>query len=372
MSRVLDVEPGFNPDRVLSALISLPGSRYQDDAARAEFARQALEQARRLPGVTSASLTDYLPYGLRGSDSVITVAGYELGPGEPPPVPSHSDIDADYFNTMSIPLLRGRTFRQSDTADAQPVVIVDECLAERYWPGQDPIGGKLRRGMAEFDEEGSDFGQWLTVIGVVGSVRADDLADDAQAGMVYFHYAQFAPSTFALVLKSKGDERTLVNPLRASILELDPEQPIYGVLSQNERIQRSLAKRRGTVWLASVFAGLALFLAAIGIYGVLSYSVTQRTPEIGVRMALGANSSEVLWMVARQGLKLVVIGLGVGLLAAFFLTRLIGSLLYGVSAKDPLTFAAAALALGLVAAIAAVIPSLRATRIQPMSALRYE
>jgi putative ABC transport system permease protein len=373
MSRVLGVEPGFNPERVLSAFISLPGSRYGDDTARIGFASRALESARALPGVAGVGLTDYLPFSGSGNTSVITAGGYEPAPGEPPPVPGWADVDKGYFDVMGIPLLQGRIFREGDTAGARRVVVIDEFLAERYWPGEDPIGKRIRRGMdVGRDEEENEEDQWVSVVGVVGSVHLNDLADDSQVGMVYFHYRQYPPGTFAMVLKAAGDEKQLVSPLRAAILDLDSEQPIYGVLSQDERMQRSLAKRRGTVWLASIFAGLALFLAAIGIYGVLSYSVTQRTPEIGVRMALGANSTEVLWMVARQGLTLATIGLVAGLLAAFLVTRLIESLLYDVSAQDPLTFVGAALALGIVAIIAAVIPSLRATRIQPMNALRYE
>jgi putative ABC transport system permease protein len=275
---------------------------------------------------------------------------------------------------MGIPLLKGRAFRETDTADARRVVVIDEFLAERYWPGEDPIGKRIRRGMADVgrDEGEVEAEQWVSVVGVAGSIHINDLADDSQVGMIYFHYQQYPPGRFAMVLKAAGDEKQLAGPLRAAILGIDAEQPVYGVLSQDERMRRSLAKRRGTVWLASIFAGLALFLAAIGIHGVLSYSVTQRTPEIGVRMALGANAGEVVWMVAGHGLRLAAIGLGVGLVAAFLLTRLIVSLLYGVSAQDPLTFAGAALALGVVAAVAAVIPSLRAIRIQPMSALRYE
>ncbi|MCP5111027.1 MAG: ABC transporter permease [bacterium] len=365
LARVLAVNPGFQPEGVLTAQLTLPFNRYKENAQTRSFTARALEEIRALPGVKSAGMTSYLPFAGMANSSVIAVVGHTLAPGELPPVPGWSTIDTGYFRAMGIPLIKGRTFQETDTADAQRVVVIDEFLAKKYWPDQDPIGQQIRRGIEPEDPV-------LTVVGVVGSVKNNDLAGQSPVGVIYWHYKQFPTRGMSLVVKAERQEQQLVGPVRATILGIDPEQPLFDVKTMTERVEASLMTRKATVTLAVIFAGLAPLLSAIGIYGVLAYTVSQRTQEIGVRMALGASARAVIHSASMPGVKLAGIGLAIGLVGALFLTRLMTSQLYNVAPTEPSVFVLVSLVLAGVALLASVIPSLRATRIEPMNALRYE
>jgi predicted permease len=343
----------------------LPRTRYAQEAQTRTFSDRLLEAARSVPGVTRAGLATFLPFGGNYNSSVITIEGYARAEGEPVPVPGHNIVDTDYFRVMGIPLLRGRGFQESDGPNALRVVVIDQFLARRYWPDKDPIGAKIRRGI---DADSPAF----TVVGVVGNVKVGDLAEQNPVGLVYYYYRQVPPRSMHLVMNAGADAGAALRALRRESARLDSELPLYDTKSMTERLERSLLARRAAMVLCLVFAGLALLLAAIGIYGLLAYAVTQRTREFGIRMALGARAADVLGMVFRHGLGLALGGVAIGVAGAYFLTRLMSSLLFEVKPADPAVFAAAALLLSSVAAAASLLPSLRATAIDPVTALRYE
>ena len=266
---------------------------------------------------------------------------------------------------MKIPLRASRYFREGDTADSQKVVIVDEFLARKYWPAGKAVGGRIFRGID------SKYGTY-TVIGVVGSVKSEDMADLSQRGEVYWNYKQQPQRTMHVVVKTAANDTQAVAAVREALKKSDPELPLFDVKMMPERVAGSVSDRKAAMVICLVFAGLALALSAIGIYGVLAYTVTQRTREFGIRMALGASAGDVVGMVMRHGLRLAVIGLGIGLAGALAITRLMTTMLYGVRPTDPLVFGSVAVALMSVALAASVIPSLRISRIRPANALRYE
>ncbi len=363
--RLMSVDPGFRSENVFTARLSLPDTRYKDDGAARNFAANLLDRVRALPGVKGAGVTTYLPFSDNNNSSAISVVGRPLAPGEPPPVPGWNTVDSGYFAAMGIQLLAGRTFAESDGEKALKVAVIDEYLAKRYWPKGDPIGAKIRRGVEDKDEI-------VTVIGVVRSVKTGDLAEQNPVGQLYFSYRQYVPRGMHLVVKSERDDPQITSAIRREVLQADPELPVFDTRTMPERLSRSLLNRRAAMVLCLIFAGLALLLSAIGIYGVLAYSVTQRTREIGIRVALGAQARDVIGMVVRQGVVLAGLGLTTGFVVALLLTRLLASVLYGVKPTDPAVFAVVAAVLGLVALTAALVPSLRALRIRPASALRWE
>ena len=280
-------------------------------------------------------------------------------------MPAWSFVDSGYFHTMSIPLLRGRELADSDAAGSPQVCVIDQFLARKYWPRGDMIGAKIRDGVDQ------DTSLW-TVVGVVGNVKMGDLTEANPVGHVYFHYKQKVPRGMYVVVRAAVDSPQIASALRSAILHADPELPIYDIQAMPQRISSSLVNRRAAMIMCLVFGGLALLLSAIGIYGVLAYAVTQRTREFGIRVALGATRSDVLGMVVGQGLRLAGLGLAIGVVGALLVTRLMTTLLYDVKPADPGVFLAVAAALGLVALVASLIPSLRALRVRPASALRYE
>ena len=366
--RVMKIDPGFRPENVTAARVSLPRTRYGDDTQRRGFMERLVERAQSLPGVKSAAITTFLPFGGNSNSSPIDIVGRTRGPGENPPVPGWNTVSGDYFRAMNIPLLRGRSFQASDTADAEQVCIIDQFLARKYWPTSDPIGAKIARGIAIGDNKPPV----TIVIGVVGSVKTSDLAEQNPRGHIYFHYKQYPINTVHLVLKGERDQMQVVSAARAEVLRLDSELPLFDVKSMNQRLSESLVGRRAPMVLCLIFAGLALLLAAIGLYGVLAYAVTQRTREFGIRMALGAQSNDVLGMVLWQGVRLSAIGLVIGAAGAWSLTRVMTSLLYEVKPTDPSVFLLVFVLLAGVALAASAAPSFRATRISPVVALRYE
>jgi putative ABC transport system permease protein len=296
------------------------------------------------------------------------IEGRQIPPGESSPHGDRWLVSDDYFQTMGIPLVKGRYFEARDTAEAPGVAIVSEALARKYWPGEDPVGKRITF------ERGAD-GQtprWREVVGLVGHVRNESLEGESR-GQYYVPYVQrpTSPELF-LVVRTDGDPASLAPSVRGAVANVDRDLPVFRMTTMEKMVAESLAQRRFSMFLFGVFAALALVLAVVGLYGVMSYAVAQRTHEIGLRMALGAQGRDVLRMVVGQGMWLVAVGLALGLAGAFGLTRLMSSLLYEVSAADPVTYAGIAVLLGAVALLASYLPARRATKVDPMEALRYE
>jgi predicted permease len=371
--RVLGVKPGFDATQVLTANISFPASRYANDTAVRAAVERILDGVQRLPGVEAAGLTTTLPVSGDHNDSVILADGYQMAPGESLISPSQVRVSPGYFEAMRTSLRRGRLFRASDSHASARVIIVDEQLAQKFWQGQDPIGRQMY-----FPGSGSDFtaqpprDQWMTVVGVVENVRLDGLVDGPDfrtVGAYYLPIAQTSSRTFAIAVRTAQDETSIVNAMRREIAAVDAELPLYTVRTMEAWVSRSLTDRRTPMVLALGFAVVALFLAAIGIYGVLAYQVNQRTREIGIRMALGAGSPSIFGMVLREGATMISIGAGLGLVGAFLLRRTLQSQLYEVGAMDPRVIAVVAAVLILVALAACLLPARRAARTDPVIAL---
>jgi predicted permease len=365
---VLAVDPGFEPEGVVAGFVPLPESRYSDDPALAQFVDELLQEVRALPGVTAASVTTQLPFSGNNSSSVILPEGYIPQPGESLLSPYQNWVGTEYFEAMGIPLLEGRTFHVGDGPGGQQVVILDEWLANRYFPEGNALGKRMLFGTIPGMEE--DQEPYLhTIIGIVASHRQNNLVESEFVGAYYFPYSQNPQSFMNLVLKAGGDPLSLVEPARQVVARLDPEVPFFGAQTMQDRIDQSLLERRSPMLLLMIFAGVALFLAGVGIYGALAYSVTQRTREMGIRMAVGSGAGEVFRLVVGQGLKVVAVGLVVGALGSLGLVQFIRSLLYGVRPSDPAVMAAVAVILAVTGLLACVLPAQRATRIDPVVAL---
>jgi putative ABC transport system permease protein len=366
--RLVRVDPGLDPRGVLTVRLTLPESRYPDEARRAQFLERALERLRALPGVDAAGMVIPLPFSGEGWQSNYLIEGRPRPKKADEPTLDEFTVGPGYFRAMRVPLLRGRDFTPSDDARAPRVAIINQAMAERFWPGEDPIGRRIERGASDDPAKAN----YLTIVGVAGDVRQYGLNLPAKA-QVYRPHAQRPLSVMHLLARSAaGDPLNLAPMLRREIATLDPDQPIYRVETMDRLLGRMVASSRLSMTLLLAFAATALLLASIGIYGVMAYTVTQRTHEIGIRMALGARRGDVLRLVVRQGMRLAVIGVLIGLAGAAALTRVMGSLLFGVSPTDPLTFAGVALLLSAVAALASYVPARRAARVDPMAALRCE
>ncbi len=359
------VDPGFAADNLLTFNVSLPQRKYQDNQQRTAFYQQLLQNLRGMPGVESVGMATGLPLGNNGWQSGFTIVGRPAPPPGQGPLTEVAMVSTDYFQTMKMTLLKGRNFTEQDnqpTEHGNPTVgIIDEEFARRYWPDSDPVGQQISFG-----------GGNVTIIGVVRRVKMEGLSTDSNRVQSYYPYLQSPGPGMSLVLRTKGDPISLANSARQQVLAIDKDQPVFGMQTIGEIWDASIAPDRLNLMLLTIFAALALVLAAVGIYGVMAYSVTQRTHEIGIRMALGASVGDVLKMVVGQGMLLVVIGLVLGLGAAFGLTRLMTTFLFGVGARDPLTFASIAVVIGLIALLATFIPARRATKVDPMVALRCE
>ncbi|HST53135.1 MAG TPA: ABC transporter permease [Pyrinomonadaceae bacterium] len=360
------VSPGFEPRGLLTMMVSLPASKYPADAQRAAFMHQVLEQVRALPGVRSAATITTLPMSGFNQSGSFRIEGKPVAQGQDSPHGDRWMASDDYFETMNIPLVRGRFFDAHDTDDAQSVAIIDEAMARKYWPGEDPVGKRITF------EGTPQQPRWREVVGIVGHVRNQGLEGESRV-QYYIPYAQRggAPNLF-LVVRADGDPSSLAPSVRGAIAGVDRDMPVYRVTTMEQVVADSLAQRRFSMFLFGVFALIALVLAVVGLYGVMSYAVAQRTHEIGIRVALGAQDRDVLMMVVGQGMAIVGVGLALGLAGALALTRLMSSLLYGVSATDPATYAGIALLLAAAALVASYIPARRATKVDPMVALRYE
>jgi len=365
---VLDVDPGFDTEGVLAGNLSLPASRYPDGASRMAFLEELQREVRALPGVKQASYTEELPFTGNISSSVIFPEGYIPPPGESVLSPYTTWAGPGYFETMGIPLREGRTFDSRDVAGSQQVVILDEWLANRYFPDESPIGKRMLFGTVPGMEEDEEP-HLYTIVGVVGSHRQSSLVESSFVGAYYLSAAQ-QPGPFQnVVLKTGGDPMALVEPVREIVTRLDPELPFFGARTMQARIDESLLERRSPMLLLMIFAAVALFLAAVGIYGALAYTVTQRTREVGIRIAMGSSAGAVFGLVLRQGLKVVGIGLLLGGAGSLALVRLIQSLLYGIQPADPGVIGSVGLLLGCTGLVACLLPARRATRVDPVEAL---
>ena len=357
------VSLGFAPENVLTMQISLPGSKYGENTTRVNFFNQMLERLRAVPGVTDAAAVTQPPLsGGGGWGMEIALEGRSAGPAEPKLSSATFAVTPHYFHTMGIPLLQGRDFTEQDRGDAPLTLIVNEAFARRFWPNENPIGKRFRPGT------GNPFG---TVVGVVGNVRNTSLENEG-APAFYFSYGHIGMPALTVAVRTVAPPETLTAALRAQVHSLDQELPIYNVRPMAQIVYNAAGQPRFQTSLLGLFSTLALLLAAIGIYGVMAYTVTQRTHEIGVRMALGAQARDVLRLIVKQGMILSLIGVTIGLALAYGLTRFLKELLYEVKTTDPLTFVVISLLLVGITLLACYIPARRATKVDPMVALRYE
>jgi predicted permease len=365
--RVQQVEPGFTTENIISLRLSIAGTSFAEEPRRSLFYPQLWERIRRLPGVESAGAVSAIPLSGGIGWGSLTIEGYD------PSVTGQSVIQSDirvastgYFETMKIPLKGGRFFTEQDTKEAMKVVVIDQNMARKYWPGSDPVGRRVKLGGPDDSET-----PWLTVVGVVDNVKHYALDTESRVAL-YLPQSQTPAGGMYMVARTSTDPASLASTITRELRAMDPNIAIYDVKTMEQRLSESLARRRFAVFALALFAVVALLLAVIGIYGVMSYSVAQRTREIGIRLALGAQTRDVLRLVIGQGMLLALIGIGIGLVGAFGVTRVMASLLFGIGATDPVTFTAITLLLAGVAFLACYIPARRATRVDPMEALRYE
>ena len=372
-ARVQNIDPGFDRRNILTAELDLSETKYPQrgsdnynhGAAMTNFWNEALRRVQQLPGVEAAGLTVVLPLSGSNTDSSFAIEGRELRPNEPGPDEELRIVTADYFRVLRTPLLRGRFFSEGDNVDAPGVAIINDALAKKYWLNEDALGKRIT-----FSDTRKPDVKWLTIVGIVRSIRHRGLDVDP-APEYYLPLAQRPQSSMILAVRSVQDWRGLASAIRREIQSIDPDQPIANVRTLENVTADSVAPRRMSMVLLGAFAGIALLLAGVGIYGVISYLVVQRTHEIGVRMALGAQRSDVLRLVVGHAAKLVGIGTLIGLLLALFSTRTLSALLYNVGAFDAGTFIFVTIALAAIAVLASYIPALRATRADPMIALSH-
>lgn len=370
LTRIGEVNPGFNPHGVMTGGLSLPKLQYSTPEKQYAFFRAVLDRLRQTSGVTDVGAGDQIPFAGGNGSASFAIEGRPLAPGDPGPHGDVRIVTPGYFTALGIPLLKGRYFTDEDRKGSEDVAVIDENLARDYWPNQNPIGQKIRSGP-----------DWATIVGIVGHIRFNNLVGEESTGsnvqsgskgVYYFPLYQSDASAAYLLVKSNAGVAIAQSALRQAVGAVDPSQPITDLSSVDARITESLGPQRFATNLLAVFAGLAILLAAVGLYGLISYSVAERTNEIGIRMALGARPVDVLKMVLVQGAQLAIAGAAVGIVAGIALMRAMRSFLYDVSVADPLSFGAAAVLLLLVAMLACYIPARRATRVDPMIALRYE
>jgi len=366
--RLMAVEHGFDPERLLTLQVWLPvpndrsKGRYMDHEQRRAFYDRALAAVQGVPGVRDAALTSRLP--LRGRNGLgFVIEGRPTPEDQPMPSAEFRMVSPNYFATMGIPVIRGGGLPELEDSLANAKVVVNRTLAEKYWPGDDPIGRRIRI-------FGSD-GPWVTIAGVVGDVRQMGLAEPPREEL-YISTMVTSGQEMSMVVRTSDDPERLSTAVTGAIRDVDPEQPVFGIMSMERLIDNASAERRVSLMLLLLFAGIALLLSALGIYGVMSYTTNQRRHEIGIRMALGAHGADVLRLVVGQGMRLVAIGLALGLVGAWLLSQFLAGQLYGITRQDPLTYVSVAAILGLVALTASWLPARRATRVDPMLSLRSE
>jgi putative ABC transport system permease protein len=360
---LLDLDPGFDPSHTITMKVAIPTSKYSTGEQQRAFYDQLFERIDAIPGVQAAGGTSYLPLNGLGAATGFEIVGRPKPEAGQEPVTDVRVSTHDYFRAMGIRLVRGRLFDKTDTGTNVRRVIISETMARKFWPNEDPVGQQI---IVEWNDAAPD-----TIVGVVGDVRQETLENEVRSA-IYWPPSRFTYPFMTVAIRTAVDPASIVPAATAKVHELDANIAVADILTMTEVRDISVAQRRLTMILLGVFAAMALALAAVGIYGVISYAVTQRTQEIGIRMALGAQRSTVLAMVLRQALTLAAVGIGIGVAGALLLTSLMKNLLYGVAPSDPLTFAAVAVLLGVVAATAAAVPGLRATRVDPVVALRAE
>ena len=362
--RLLETDPGFSTEQLVSATVVPPTFRYQSDAGRRQFYQEVVQRLDALPGVRMAAVTSHLPFGGKNYGSVFAVEGRPdpAKTGNWPWAEVGAVVSKDYFRTAGVPVLRGRGFTEADREGSPGAVLINETLARHFWPDEDPLGKRMR--------QPGDTG-WSTIVGIVGNVKHDQLGE-TQKGAFYRPLLQRSIDHSSVVVRTTVDPEIFATRLSAVVASVDPDTPVSDIRTMDQLVSASLSRPRFAMALLSAFGALALVLGAVGIYGVTAYSVSQRTHEIGVRMTLGARSDEVLRMVIRQGGALALAGVIVGLIASSALTRLMGSLLYGVSTLDTMTFVSAPIVLLGIALLASYIPARRAARVDPTIALREE
>lgn len=371
-SRLTEVDPGFDSDRLLTFVLALPAAKYPEPPVRLAFWDRLIPAIAQVPGVTGVGTTTNIPFGGNWSTGSFSVEGYQPPEGQPGPWGDLRLVNETYHEVMRIPLVRGRYFTPRDDANATPVAIVDEGLVRRYWPNDNPIGKRIT-----FDDpQASDSVDWITVVGVVGHAKHEGLDAESRV-QVYFPLRQLQQIGFGgafqgVVVRTAGDPLQMLPAVRGAVHEIDRDIPVSAPTTMDQNIARSMGQRRFAMLLLGLFAGLALLLASIGIYGVMSYAVTQRSHELGIRMTLGATRGNVLGLVLRSGMTMVLVGSAIGIVGAFTMRRVIEGQLYGIAATDPATFGLVVGTLVAVAALATLIPAIRATRVDPVVALREE
>ena len=358
-----DVNPGFQASGVITAGLSLPPAHYADAGKRIAFYRAVLGNLAAMPGVTSVAAAVPVPFSGDGGSASFAIEGRPSPPGDPGPHGDVGYVSPDYFAALRIPIRKGRVFTDVDRQNTEPVALIDEILARQYWPNEDPVGKHIRNGRST---------PWATIVGIVGYVKHADLGGEDVKGKYYFPLYQDAPPYARFVVRTPSDPARLAAGIRDAVRSVDATQPVSQLRLLPEMVNSSLAPRRFVVMVLGVFAGMALLMAVIGLYGVISYAVTQRTQELGVRMALGAQPGEILRLVLGQGMRLAGAGAAVGLVVSPIASRLLRNELFHVGSFDPPTFALMAAVLIGAALLASYIPARRATRVDPMVALRYE
>jgi len=360
--RLQQMNLGFNPDHVLSVSLSLSRSRYSEDRQQAAFFQEALERLKSLPGIRSAGATTGLPLTLQLSGSDFRIEGQPEPEAGKEMIINTRSVSPGYFETLGISLIKGRDFDNRDKSDAPGAAIINHDLARIYFSNEDPIGKRIT-----FDDGQS----WMSIVGIIGDVKQLGL-DSSAKPEVYFPYLQVASPSMSIVVRTASDPLGLAAAVKSQIRMVDKDLPINEAKTMQQLLADSLSGRRFNMLLLTVFAMVALVLAIVGIYGVMSYTVTQRTHEIGLRVAIGAQPGDVFRMVIGQGMKLALIGVAFGLVGAFGLTRLMTTMLFGVEPTDPVTFAGIAVLLTSVALVACYLPGRRAMKVDPLVALRYE
>jgi len=363
--RLRQVSPGFESQNLLTFVVGIPEVKYPTDK-QAQFYRDLIGRIESLPGVRSASSVIPLPLSGDAFSISFETEGRPVAKGDRPSADFFS-VQVGYFKTLGVPMLKGRDFTERDNKQGPPVIIVNQAFARKFFPNEEPVGKRIRPGIST----DTDDPAMREIIGVVSDIRNRNLSSELRPGY-YLPAAQMPFNQMTLVVRTTNDPHSVITAVQNEVHAMDNELPIFNVKTMDDYISATVAGPRFNATLLVIFAGVALILTIVGLYGVMSYSVAQRTNEIGIRMALGAQTKDVLRLIVSQGFKLVLIGLGIGLAGAFALTRVIASLLFGVTTKDPLTFAAVAVLLALVALLACYIPARRATRLDPLHALRYE
>jgi predicted permease len=366
VSRLRQVDPGFKPDHILSASIRIPVVRYPDEETRVAFYDQLLSELEAVPGIRAVTTTTVLPFGGGWGTSVFNVEGYVPDENNPAPWGDIRVVSPSYARTLEIPVQRGRFFDLTDGPESQGVVVVDEEMVRRFWPDENPLGKRIT-----FDDPASEDAEWITVIGVVGHTLHAGLDDDVRI-QLYFSVRQAAGTSAILMIRTETEPEAMISAARQAVFSVDPNQPISGIRIMDDLITESIGNRRLLMLLLSLFSGLAMLLASLGIYGIMAHMVKERSRELGLRMALGATRPSLFGLVMQNGLKLAGIGLMLGVGGAFALTRLLQSQLFGVSAADPMTLTTVVVVLLGVALLAILLPANRAARVDPIDNLRTE